>query len=715
MIKEQERVIEECTPQEVEEILKNHKNEIPVIIRLLVLQESFFEAVESFQNNKISREIFLKKIHELDSAILPQCRLLLTKYYGSMTGKLKSCLNPIFNYSKNIFQNGKQANGGGLLIATDQKEKINLTFTHEYTVVRKPCIALFHLLSQGYVGSVVNKAEQNSAGLQGLRGESDLITKNELGYNENMADENFLSFLHNICTTLEVQQILSEVIRFRNLALKEALTAFKNYKRIIEKTDFVDRGNLSTDELPMGISGRGWQLKPFKTIEGYYIAYFMSMFSRDHTRFEELANFARPHLNVPNEEISNLAQLGIAKSNVDRSLDKYVKLVELFLKIKEKMTAVTALLQAYEELRNDPILALPAKLFPAKFFNFIIDIEHAHKDLNSQSTIAGKMKALESSIKITEAFIREFQENTELYVKNYRRLKKTIRKLALKCPSSQLYRERAYLNEDSLSTFSLDYVLKKSKPTQQEVDLIREFDRRTGSATTPEPVAPQQEAEKIATPREESFQPSKPKSTSKKKYKKQIKKKNPSPVSSSSTTLAAAASSSTPEVVQKKERRKNNPQNIILIDKKIAKQIHDEKNGMIIHIFRLKDNDATAGKTVNYDDRMQLWFHNPQAALAEKGYADSDIRRANSEAFHCFAKEVDKYALKWGFKRKLHNKFNKEITEILVPGLIDKTGIRYEGLFVYAIDNKNLCYHRFFHECNWRNKLADEWKITIDE
>ena len=128
----------------------------------------------------------------------------------------------------------------------------------------------------------------------------------------------------------------------------------------------------------------------------------------------------------------------------------------------------------------------------------------------------------------------------------------------------------------------------------------------------------------------------------------------------------------------------------------------------------MKENVAPTSTVVNYDDRVEIWFLNPAKALAQKGYADSDPRRIHSIPFHNFAKEVDKYALKWGYEKTIKNKLGRNAKVVCVPGIIEKDGRKYEGLFIYAIDSMCLCYHRFFHECEWHSVLADQWNVTID-
>ncbi len=72
--------------------------------------------------------------------------------------------------------------------------------------------------------------------------------------------------------------------------------------------------------------------------------------------------------------------------------------------------------------------------------------------------------------------------------------------------------------------------------------------------------------------------------------------------------------------LEKDKKRKDTSKNIFLLDRKIAKKISDEKNKMTIHIYRLKDNDASATKEVIYHDRVGLWFSNPKLALEQKKF-----------------------------------------------------------------------------------------------
>jgi hypothetical protein len=55
------------------------------------------------------------------------------------------------------------------------------------------------------------------------------------------------------------------------------------------------------------------------------------------------------------------------------------------------------------------------------------------------------------------------------------------------------------------------------------------------------------------------------------------------------------------------------------------------------------------------------------------------------------------------------------VKEMHLPGAIELNGKRYEGIFVYVIDNKNLCFHRFFHVCDWQNKIAGCWQIDVKD
>lgn len=718
MIVDVNLVFEEFSTKEIEEILSQYRLEIPLIVQLLIMQESLYESLDFFQTGKITKEEFVKRVNELDSSIIERTQQF-NKKHATGTLRLKCSFDPIFNYSKNLLQNCTFGNGG-LTINIDQKEKINQLFLNKYQNVRKACIALYKSIAQVYMESISNQlSPQIDTKTTKEKTAMDLITKDELGYNQEFSDLNFLNFLSNVCVSLEMQQICSEIIALRALALKEALNALENYKQTVEKTDLVDKGTLPIDELSIG---KGiWHMKPLETVEGYYLGYFLNILSKDHNQFDALSDFARAFLNMPNEEVKKLAEIAMAKSNLDRAMDKYVRLVRLFIKLKDNQTPVVNILCAtYEQFLKlqNPIIEKQINLFPHTFFNFINEIEHATESLNNAFTFGSRIKAFELSIKITDKFINEYQEYKELYFKNYKRLKKTLRSLVPKCPASSLYRDKAYLAGLSLDSYSLNGP-RQLLITQQELNFITSLKKKDSEKLldTKSTQATQQPSE--AARANESSNKKKNTRSRKKQEVQRVKEVQGTASEDCSKTISQVTPLVTSAMkkldIKETEKTKTNSNNVYLLDKKIAKKIIDEKNDMVIHIYRLKESDASTVKIMNYDDRVQLWFSNPKAALTQKNFADSDPRLINSEAFHSFPKEADKYALKWGFKRKSKNNVGKEVTEILVPGVIDRNGTRYEGFFVYVIDSKYLCFHRFFNECDWRNKLSNEWEVKIDE
>ena len=284
-------------------------------------------------------------------------------------------------------------------------------------------------------------------------------------------------------------------------------------------------------------------------------------------------------------------------------------------------------------------------------------------------------------------------------------MKDTLRNLVVKCPSSQLYTMTRYLKECSLASYCLDTVFKHHILSNEETKLI-------SMLRQPKLIQSKDVAESFVIATAVKKQTVTTKKSKKKKRNRRKTHKEPKTAVSAHKASSIQEESETTALLDQTPQAKS--ENISLANKQIAKKIIDSKNNMTIYVYRLKDIDPAAGKHINYDNRVQRWFSKPEAALAQKEYAENDPRRAVSIPFHNFAQETDKYALKWGFK-SIRDHHGKNETVIELPGIIIKDENTFEGLFVYVIDIKMLCYHRFFHLCDWHKKRAEEWHVDFKE
>lgn len=694
--------LDKLSNTETEHLFAHYQAELPIIINILGLQENLFDTLEAYKNGKISKEEYLARINQINSgviSIIPSC----IEKYEKATGKFKSILQPVLNYRKSMVTHCPSVNNVLIINRNGAKIKnIEDTFYKEYIPTKPAAIALF-LQSIEFFSRISGLSSNKSESVQiQSKKATDYITPDELGFPSNVPG--FVNFLCNICDSLELQEYCCPIIEARLSALQKILKTFESYKNAVTKTDLFEETNTSVNSLSM--RNGSWQMKPFKTFEGYYVGYILGTLSKNHNEYSALALASMPLLNSTNEEVKKIANLAHTKSKFDQSMDHYIRLVKLSENLTNTFPVIDQFCEAYKQSKGPQgnLFAQKIQLFPASLINFINNIIVAHDVLNKTNPFGSFADAVKHCVEITKTFTEDYKKNKDVYDKNYKRLKLTLRRPEIQREGTQ---QRNRFNKNYLAISDLNsHSLKTSKfiLSQDEIKLLTYY-------------MPQSETKTIETPKDlpqSSVKNISPDIPQKKKKKNRKKKSNNSDATGSTLNESQPETINVDPSIEKKQQQ-SNPNNIFVLDKKIAKKINDEKNAMEIHIFRLKDTDKSAPKIMNYDNRVQRWFSNPKEALAEKDFKDNDPRKLNSEVFHTFSKEVDKYALKWGFKRSARNKDNKGVTEILLPGVIDKNGKRYEGLFVYVIDSKYFCYHRFFKECDWRNKLATEWSITIDE
>lgn len=679
-----------------EELPHLNLNDMPSLIGLLTYQERLFNLYYCFNHGQIENEKFLK-----DSTYLEVCVLKIINSTFDCPKLLEKFIKPIRDYITYIAEL-QQRNS----LSFEQRMKIIKVLYGKYEEIRNSCLLFKEQADKAYIKSIVEETKQT---VPILRKKRHLISKEEFGYNNLYTDFYFLNFLHNICRTLETQGYLAEIIVFIHLKLQQLSDAFIGYKEQILHNDCLEINPTSeNDPSPTP----DYAIKKPKSIEGYYISHIVSSFSKDHTAFEKFGAFALSLINHQNSEVKNFAALALAKSTCDRILDQYVKLITIFLKIYNQDPVIYLLEKSYHAISQmtDDNLKKSIQFLPSALFKFAHHSHQANIHFN-ETAFPKKLNAINVLIAHAEEFLNEFSANKETYVGNYKRLKDTLRSLVTKCPSSQLYTMHHYLKECSLAPYCLDTIIKNHILSNEQIKLISKLRQETliDASDTPEN---DDNIKEIPVRKQRTTKGTLHKKKRSRRRKNQKKRKQSLPASRKETSSKQEISETVALCLDQNQAKS---ENIHLADKKIARKIIDVKNNMTIYVYRMNGNDPSAGKHINYDDRVQQWFSTPEKALAEKKYTESDPRRETSIAFHSFSEEINRYALKWGFKRKTQNNYGKNVTEIHLPGIIEKDGNSYEGLFVYVIDIKLLCYHRFFHSCDWHKKLVEEWQVDFKE
>lgn len=669
------RSSQEFSEEELNTLVKNNISETSQLFWLLLHQEKLFDLYSNFIHENIAKNEYLLELKKIDTALLNNSEKLVNYFE-----RFSKFIFPISFYMNYLRKNQKGPSN------FEQKIKIIENLYGKYSQIRESCLSLSEQLHSAFEdGTKLNKEIDD--GQDGLKKNRYLISKGELGYNDLYPEVNFIVDLHNICRALETQGNLIEIVILIPELLKKLGFFLEQYIEILTKSDFL--------EIEAKTSKRYiYKIKQPQSYEALYVSYIFSAISQNPMAFEKLAEFALSFSDIENSEIKKFVKLAQAQSSFDRMLDQYVKLVQILLKIYNHDPVTRNLEIAYPAISQDTLDFLPCALFR---FSSLLNEEN--KNFNKAEELSGRLNIINNLIKLTEEFFSEFKVNKEKYDSNYKRLKNTLRNLVSKCPSSQLYNKQKYLNESSLKFYCLDMLIKVNFLSGEEIKLILKLrENLLESRVSKEP--------------EDNDNGIEVKRVKQKNIKKIVRKK------------------------KKKSRRKNQrkkktnkdgveqigleqgqlpPQKICVGTKRIAKKFFDNENDMTICMYCMKNSDRSAGKIVIYDDRVQEWFSYPEKALADKEYPEDDIRRVTSIPFHKFSKEVDKYALKWGFKRNGQNKHGQLVTEIYLPGVIEKDGNKFEGLFVYVIDVKMLCYHRFFTICDWHQKFADEWQVEFEE
>lgn len=666
--------LKQFSEEEINLIVKNHLDEIPQLLGLLVNQENMFELYHQFSCEQLEKTEYINQLN-----ILEEMLLYISNSISNYPEQLKKFINPISSY---IYLIKNQKNP----LSFEQKISIIKNLYGKYQEIKNSYIVLIEQINMAYIR--LTSFEQEELGTP--KKNRYLISKEEFGINS-CPDSHFVNIMHNICRTLEVQGNIAEVIVFIHQSLKEIAL------RLNKQIEYMQNGSLEINKNFENTPGESaYIIKKPKSIEAYYVSYIIGSLSKDPTVFEALEAFALSLINHQNSEIKNFAELALAKSAFDRVFNQYIRLVSIFYKIYNQDLVIRDLEGTYlQSSPNDPL----KHFFPSALFEFVHLLREENIHFNETREFLGRLNSINNLIAITEKFLNEFEANKKTYATNYNRLKNTLRSLVPKCPSSQLYTMQRYLKECSLEPYCLDIVLKNHILDNEEIKLIAKLRQeiRQHAIDTSETVV----NEKIPSKKQKNIKQVVHKKKKRSRRKNQKKSK--------------ANKEESPE--KEEPTQQTDSQKIRLENKTIAREIIDIENDMTIWIYCLKDIDLAAGKLIIYDDRVEQWFSKPENALAEKGYAEDDQRRETSIPFHRFTKEVDRYALKWGFKRNRQNKHGKQVTEIYLPGVIEKKdGTSFTGLFVYVIDVKMLCYHRFFHrQDDWHGKPAEEWQVNFEE
>lgn len=680
--------LKEFTDEEITIFIKDNLQEIPRLVGLLLNQEKLFDLYDHFVCEQIGKDEYIRELKNIDAALLHISKTVL-----HCPERLKVFINPITQYI-HLLKNQKNP------LSLEQKISIIKNLRDKYVQIKNRCTVLIAQMNNAYRRTscleIASTDEKDNP-----KKNRHLISKQELGFMDSSLDSHFCTFMHNICRTLEIQGYLAEVIVFVHQSLKELDHRLTIYRETLSQSNVLEK-NENVGNIPNARPGEyAYIIKKPKSLEACYVAYIIGGLSKDPAAFDKLGGIALSLINHQNEEIRDYAKLALAKSNFDRALDHYIKLVKIFLKIYDQDPIMKYFETAYQvnALNNPSISFLPCSLF-----RFMHLLNQANNNLNEVREYSEKLTVINGLLGYTEEFLNEYKANQKTYATNYKRLKDTLRSLMPKCPTSQLYTMTRYLNESSLEPYCLETVLKGNFLSDEEIQIILRMRKNKPTSTTEDVAANVVDVRTVPEKKQKNIKKVQPKKKKRSRRKNQGKNKK----------REEASEKENPET-KSLDQKQTNSQKIRLADKKIAKKIVDSENNMTLSVCCMKDPDPAAGKLIIYDDRVQQWFTDPQKALAQKGFAEHDPRRDTSIPFHSFAKDIDKYALKWGFKRAGQNNHGKHVTEIYLPGFIEKDGTFFEGLFVYVIDVKMLCYHRFFTICDWHQKLADEWQVDFEE
>lgn len=669
------RPSQEFGEEELNTLVKDNISETSQLFWLLLHQEKLFDLYSNFIHENIEKTKYLIELKNFDILLLNNSVKLVNFFE-----RFSKFIFPITFYMNYLRKNQKDPSN------FEQKIKIIGNLYSKYIQIRDSCLSLLDQLHLAYKDATKLNEEMDN-GQDCLKKNRYLISKRELGYNDFYPEVNFIVDLHNICGALETQGNLVEIIILMHQLLKKLGFALEQYIEIATKSDFLEMDSKTCNRFIYNIK------KP-ESYEGLYVSYIFSALSQNPMAFEKLAEFALSFSDIENSEIKKFVKLAQAQSSYDSMLDQYVKLVRILLKIYNHDPITRNLEIACPAITKDTLDFLPCALF-----QFSSLLRQENKNFNKAEEFSGRLNIINNLIKLTEEFLGEFEVNKEKYDSNYKRLKNTLRNLVSKCPSSQLYNKQKYLNEYSLKFYCLDMLIKVDFLSSEEIKLILKLKENLLESEV------SKESESLVDETEITRRKQKNVKKVIQRKKKKSRRKNQRKKKTNKVAVEQIGLEQGQLPLQK----------ICLGNKRIAKKFFDIENDMTICMYCMKNSDRSAGKIVIYDDRVQEWFSNPERALADKEYAEDDIRRATSIPFHKFSKEVDKYALKWGFKRQAVYKHGNHVTEIYLPGVIERNGEISEGLFVYVIDVKMLCYHRFFTICDWHQKLADEWQVEFEE
>ncbi len=106
--------------------------------------------------------------------------------------------------------------------------------------------------------------------------------------------------------------------------------------------------------------------------------------------------------------------------------------------------------------------------------------------------------------------------------------------------------------------------------------------------------------------------------------------------------------------------------------------------------------------TITYSDYVDSWFTDPTKALESPRFKDLPYSVQNKiRIFHTFSKEIDKYVFTEGLADKIRQTKTKNgETHYFLPGRITIDKLVYTGVYGYAFNKEQICYHRCFTETN---------------
>ena len=679
----------------------DHSLRIVNLHHIFHLQESYADLFDQYKEKQCTKKQLDEDLLKLAAQSLESFHRISQEHISSHFSPLLQFLQPFLDHRSTLLLHAKFTQDTVMDIPPHIWESENKKLVANYESKRATCkqilTQLINKINQDFPKTMLQDSKKQISS-QKKQQASHFITKEETGYSADLPDLFFINFLHNCCMGLEAQNTAAEVIALHELAAKQYANILLIRNQFVQEAgifenDTINEKDIDDDDDDEFKRASFSKFKTPSTIEGNYVLQILlEICSAATLDFEALKEFENILHNHPNHEVKNYARYaGIYAQEYSASL-RFIRLGKIFYNIYEHRSIIFILANSYKKQLAAGNMQKSSQIYPIQLFEYYNATLDAADAFNESPSMQARANSTLPFIKIARTFIAEYENQKSNYCQIYKRLKDTLRETIRHAPGLNLSKE--YLHGTSLLDYDLNAYIKKK--TLTEIELTELKQARKDACRD----AKLQRQTDNFLPESANYTP----------------KKN-ALISFLDTNKRSRPNKAKTVTLKTSDNPIPKPDHHNLIDPvfgKFGKKIFDAKNNVIFYFFKLKSPDYTAESIMILDDRVRQWFEDPQKALEAKKFADNDPRKATSTLYHTFTPAIDKWTLKWGFKKQALNTHGKEVQEIMLPGLLEKDGIKKQILFGYVIDSKKLCYHRCIEEYKWNAKPFHEWKTTAD-